>query len=563
MLFYYSVENSLAGGCMLHGLYRVYLYIVYIAMLTFAAIGLGIFLQTILVQTIFRDPNNVPTSATTVQSGTFAVVSWLIAALVGGLHYWLIRRDMRSDHSAGGGAVRAFFLNFAEILTLPLAVGIGASTISMLGQSFSSVSGSAAFAISALALWAWLDWERRRIQPNPGAAITFQRIHLYGVQLILLFILSTNWIPTVGQLVDALFYGGKGSGTTTCVGFTACQQGPNLLSLAVSTVFIILFWLWYGYLSHNDTASLFRRVFQFISYGFGFIFVLTGVYRIFTLLLLIILKVPLAPGEISGPGAQYDIISPLSLGLVTIGVYLFWLRRTAQLHPTTQASISLIIQATTTAFMAVAFWWGCGLLLLNILEKIVPSSTSLTTESWAYAIALIITGMGYIPLDILLRQRSMQTTLSLPLRGFVFALLGGSILAIAIGGAVALYAYSTAILGSPLDNWQYTAHIGLAAFIIGIIAAALYLWTGIRGGIFARQPKALQPTPSVQSVQPATDIATITGIPANPPTPPAATLPVDTRSQAIGSVLDALLAGSISRDEAITRIEQLLKLSLP
>lgn len=536
---------------MLHGLYRVYLYFVYIAMLTFAAIGLGTFLQTILAQTIFQDPNNVSTSAATVQSGTFAVVSWLIAGLVGGLHYWLIRRDMRSDHSAGGGAVRAFFLNFAEVLTLPLAVGIGASAISMLGQSFSSVSGSAAFAISALTLWTWLDWERRRLPPNPGAAIVFQRIHLYGVQLILLFILSTNWIPTVGQLVDALFYGGKGSGTTTCVGFTVCQQGPNLLGLAASTLFIALFWLWYGYLSHNDTASLFRRIFHFISYGFSFIFVLIGVYRVFTLLLLIIFKVSLAPGEISGPGAQYDIISPLSLGLICTGVYLFWLHRTVLLHPAEKALTNLTIQAITAALMAATFWWGCGLLLLNILEKLAPSSTPLTASSWAYAIALILTGASYIPLDILLRKRGMQTTSSQSLRGFVFALLGGSILAVAIGGAVALYAYSTATLGSPLDNWQYTAHAGLAAFITGVIVAAIYLVTGIRGGLFARQPKASQP------VQPAADLATTTEIPANPTAPSATSLPVDTRSQAIGSVLDTLLAGSISRDEAIARIEQL------
>ncbi len=467
---------------------------------------------------------------------------------------------MLGDPTAKGGTVRSFFLNFTEIQTLPLAVGIGASTISMLGESFNSVSSTAAFTIAALALWVWLDWERRRAQPSPGAASAFQRIHLYGVQLILLFILSVNWIPTVGQLIDAIFYRGKGSGNPSCSGFTVCQQGPNLLSLAASTLFIVLFWLWYGYLSRNDTASLFRRVFFFISYGFGFIFVLIGIYRIFTLLLLIILKVPLTPGEISGPGAQYDIIAPLSLGLVVIGVYLFWLRRTAQLHPTTKAAISLIIHATTTAFMAATFWWGSGLLLLNVLETIAPSSTPLTTESWAYASALMITGVGYILLNILLRRRSMQITLSPPLRGFVFALLGGSILAIAIGGAVALYAYSTAILGSPLDNWQYTAHTGLATFIIGVIVAAIYLWTGIRGGIFARQSKVSQ---STQPVQPTTEIATITEIPANPDVPSTALVQADTRSQAIESILDALLAGSISRDEAFARIEQLYEQPVP
>ncbi|HVB21987.1 MAG TPA: hypothetical protein VNG51_08585 [Ktedonobacteraceae bacterium] len=543
---------------MLLGLYRVYLYIVYIAMLIFAAVGLGMFLQTILAQTIFRDPYNVPTSANVVQSGTFAAVSWLIAGLVGGLHYWLIRRDMRNDASAKGGAVRAFFLNFTEIQALPLAVGLGASTISMLGESFSSISGTAAFTIAALALWTWLDWERRRAEPNTGAAIAFQRIHLYGVQLILLFILSASWIPTVGQLVDTIFYGGKGSGTPTCVGFIVCQQGPNLLSLAASTLFIVLFWLYYGYLSRNDTASLFRRIFHFIGYGSGLIYLLEGVYHIFTRLQLTILKVPLTAGELSGPGAQYDIVSPLSLGLITIGVYLFWLRRTEQKHPAVKALTNLSLQAITATFMAVPFWWGCGSLLLNILEKIAPSSTPLTTESWAFAIALILTGVGYIPLDILLRRRSSQTTLSLALRGFVLALLGGSILAIAIGGAVTLYAYSTSLLGSPLDNWQFTAHTGLAAFITGVIIAALYLWTGARGGIFTRRA---QPT------QPITETTTKTAVPVVPslmpsisaiPTAPlAAPMPVDTHSSAIGVVLDDLVAGTISRGEAIARIKLL------
>ncbi len=193
---------------MLRGLYRVYLYVVYIAMLIFAAFGLGVFLQTVLAQTILRDPSNALNSSIVIQSDTLAAVSLLIAGLVGGLHYWLIRRDMHSDHMARGGAVRAFFLNFVEFQTLPLAVGVGAVTIAAFGQSPGG-SGTTAFTISSLALWAWLDWERRRTQPNPGAAIVFQRIHLYGAQLILLFILAANWLSNVGLLVDALFLAAK------------------------------------------------------------------------------------------------------------------------------------------------------------------------------------------------------------------------------------------------------------------------------------------------------------------------------------------------------------------
>ena len=557
---------------MLRGLYRVYLYVVYIAMLIFAAVGLGIFLQTILAKTIFQDPYNIPTNTNVIQSGTFAAVSLLIAGLVGGLHYWLIRRDMRNDPTASGGDVRSFFLNFAEIQILPVAVGIGAFTISMLGQSFSNVSSPAAYTIASLALWAWLDWERRRTQPNPGAALVFQRIHLYGVQLLLLFILAANWLSSVGQLVDALFYGGKGSSTTTCFGFMLCSTGPNLLSLAASTLFIVLFWLWYGYISRNDTASLFRRIFHFVSYGFGFIYILIGVYRIFTLLLLTVLKVSITPGQLSGPYAQYDIISPLSLGLVTIGVYLFWLRKTMLLHPTAKASTNLSIQAITALLMGVTFWWGCGLLLLNILEKIAPSGIQLASESWAFAIATMLAGVGYIPLNILLQRRSTQEALTAPLRGLNFAFLGGSILAIAIGAAVALYAYITALLGSPLDNWQYAAHTGLAAFIIGVIVAAFYLWTSIHNGIFARRAKPTQPAtafapkpepeaaliPSLTANIPAEPaISTVSAVPTAPMEHLTPTAQLNGHATAIGNVLDALLAGSISRDEAIARIEQL------
>ncbi len=426
-------------------------------------------------------------------------------------------------------------------------------TISQLGQPYNNSSTPAAFALSSLALWAWLDWERQGTQPNPGAASAFQRIHLYGVQLILLFILSANWISSVGQLADSLFYGGKGSGTSACAGFVPCQQGPNLLSLSTSVLFILLFWLWYGYLSRRDTASLFRRVCYFISYGYGFIFMLMAVSRIFTLLLFTILKVPVPPNELSGPNAQYDIVSPLSLGLITTGVYLFWIRRSTLLHPGEKVATNLSIQAITAVLMAATFWASVSALLLNVLQKLFPTGTPLTAESWAYPLALLITGIGYILLDILLRRHSVQSSYILPLRGFVFALLGGSILAIAIGGAVALYAYSTATLGSPLDNWQSTAQTGLAIFITGVVIAALYLLTSIRSGIFARQSRASRP------IRPATAIATITEIPANPTAPLVPPMPVDIRSQAIGNILDDLLASSISRDEALARIEQLLK----
>jgi hypothetical protein len=75
-----------------------------------------VLLQTLLSFTPLRGIyGQIPTNITIMQVTVFFAVSWFIAALFGGLHYWLMRRDMRS-------AIRAFFLNITELIVAPLAV---------------------------------------------------------------------------------------------------------------------------------------------------------------------------------------------------------------------------------------------------------------------------------------------------------------------------------------------------------------------------------------------------------------------------------------------------------
>lgn len=535
---------------MLRGLYRFYLYMVFIAMLLFATFGVQRLIQTVLAQSIFKDQYSTPGNADLVQAMVFAVVSLVTAALFGGLHYWLIRRDMHQDPTAGSGGIRAFFLNVVEAISLLSAVGTGARVISELGQQSSGgASYGAAYTITFLGLWALLEWERRRSQAGSGAASVFQRLHLYGTQLILLFILTFTWLATVGLLVDDIFFGGKGSGQPVCAGFTVCQ-GPNLLSQIVGTLWVALFWIGYSFLSRNDTTSLLRRVLHFISFGYGMIAILVGIYRGVSLLLLSVFKVATEQRSISGPFAQYDIISPLTLGVLVAGVYLLWLRNAARKQPAEQASVSLTAQAIAAAFLGASFWYGCGLLLLNFLESAIPSNIALTPGSWATAIALIVTGIGYIPMDILLRRRSAQAAFKTPLRGFVFTLFGGGILAGAIGGASALYAYGTSLLGSPFNNWQYVAHAGFAAFAIGVIIVGLYLWTSIRERFFSTSSKEQGPSRTI-AVSPDA-MPAIANADALPDAPTTVTpLP-------IAEILDELLTGKINRDEAIARIESLV-----
>ena len=58
--------------------------------------------------------------------------------------------------------------------------------------------------------------------------MAFQRLHLYGVQLILLIVLTFSWNYTAFQLGDAFIFKGQVTGTGACGGFTGCP-GPNLL----------------------------------------------------------------------------------------------------------------------------------------------------------------------------------------------------------------------------------------------------------------------------------------------------------------------------------------------
>lgn len=539
---------------MLRGLYRFYLYTLFVAMLFFGATGIEGLLQTAMGQTIFKDPNSTLTQSTIIQSIVYAIVSLLTSALFGGLHYWLIRRDMRGDLTAGNGAVRAFFLNAVEFVTLPLAAGIGSSTIAGLGVQYSGdASFGLAFSITMLLIWLVLELERRRAPADSGVALIFQRLHFYGTQLVLLFILTALWLNSIGLLVDGVIFHGRGVGLPVCGGFTVCP-GPNLLSQLVGTLLISAFWLGYSWLSRHDTTSLIRKVLHFFSFGYGLVALLVGIYRGVSLLLLTILRAPIDPRNISGPYAQYDIVSPLTLGLMVVGLYLYWLRSVAHQHGTTeQSAFSLTTQSIVTALTSVSFWFGIGLLLLNLLERAIPSNTTITTENWANAIALLITGIAYIPLDITLRRRSEQTAFTAPLRGFVFALFGGGILTSAIGGATALYAYSTSLLGSPLDNWQYTAHSGLAALAVGIAIVGLYLWVSLHEHFFSATGKQLAAPTLTTSTTPIVPTMLATAVDQEHASPTQST------ASSVASIIDELLADKITRDEAIAQIERLAR----
>jgi hypothetical protein len=169
-----------------------------------------------------------------------------------------------------------------------------------------------------------------------------------------------------------------------------------------------------------------------------------------------------------------------------------------------------------------------------------PVPNAPAVDDWAAALALMVIGVGYIPLSLYLRRRNTlePATGAGPQRGFVLALCGGGTLALAIGGAVALYAWMTALFGSPLTNWQQVAHAGLSAGIVGAILLAIYLPIAFREHLFSGPVKRVAP---------------VVPEPVEPVDIPA----VSVQPLTIEAILDELLAGKITRDEAVTRIRAL------
>ncbi|HYX49124.1 MAG TPA: hypothetical protein VE843_05250, partial [Ktedonobacteraceae bacterium] len=532
---------------MAHNLYRIYLYIVFIAMLVFAAIGLGRLLQTLFSLTPLRGAyGTTPTNTQIVQVTVFFAVSWLIAAFFGILHYWLIWRDIHNDPAAGRSAIRSFFLNFSELIDAPLAIVAAAmGVIGQLGHDPAfDLTVPAAFATTALLLLAVLELERQRSQAQDGAAMTFQRLHLYGVQLILLIILTFAWNNTAFQLGNAFIFNGQVTGTVACGGFTGCP-GTNLLSLVLSTLWLVAFWIGYGLFTRNDNASLLRSILHFTSFAYGVGLILYGISRALEFGILALFNITLSATDILN---NYNFVALITFGLLVTAVYALWLRISARKDSTGQAWITTIIisEAIITVLLAAAFWWGLALVFFNLFQMLAGITTG--PRDWSSALALIITGLAYIPLDFNLHRRyKHDVTAADPRRGYVFAMLAGGILSTAIGGAVALYSLGTDILGSPFDNWQQVARAGTAACVAGVIILAVYFWIARRENLFSGLTKRPAIEEVSSSIQPEPEQVVSTSIVSHEMLPD------------IDAVLDDLLAGKITRDEAAMRIQNMMK----
>jgi hypothetical protein len=516
---------------MLRNLYRSYLYIVYIALLVFIAIVTGRLLNTLLSQTPLRGLYaSASSQAELMQSLVFAVVAWVIAGILGGLHYWLIRRDVQSCPTAGANAIRAFFLNLATAIGITLAVPlIGFAVLAGPGyETGVDVTSPLAFALATFAVVLLLELERRRTTVREGLALTFQRLHFYGVQMILLFFFAAAWFSSIRIVIGELIFSGGACHSFGSDGY--CTNG-DILFLVLSLCWFAIFWLGYGWFIRNDHARALRLVLHGISLAYAIGLILVGVYLGVQVMLLPLFKLSASLADVLDSSPQYDFVSPLALGMLVAGVYLVWLQKAARQGLVSKSRLGLMEWAIAEMLSAASFWWGWGYLLYNCLQQWATPSSAPAAQDWIKAIALVIAGCGYVPLEAYLRRRNAVdgSLASGPRRSVVLALLAGGVVGLAIGGATVLYAWGTTLLGSAITDWQQVAHLGLAAAIISACLVTVYLWSALREHHLRSKLSATTrplPAPLKPSVQQA----------------------------AIEAVLDELLGGKVTRHEAAARI---------
>lgn len=479
---------------MMRQIYRVYLYLVSIALLVLAMVGLGSLLSTIFAYTPLRGSQRpAPIQQELVQSLVFAVTAWTIAGILGWLHLRLIRRDIAEYPEAGRGGVRAFFLNGTEAIAALVAVIGGSTAFSTLAYSeqpyITDTTGAFATAIASLALVTVIEWERRRYPVATAPAAVFQRLHTFGVPLILLIVtVVSSWETAMRTSVGALLIQ---AGIYSPVDPNACGQNPTVIPLGpcalpnagflwLATLVPLAAVALYGLLARNDFDSLIRVATHIASLCLGLAATEVGLVRGIELALRGAFGVPVGWSDIAHPwSAAYDFVSPLSIGLLLLGVYGLWLRAEKNRLPTGPRMTYLIAEVFAALILAGAFWWGIGQLAYTGLLWLGGISEPFAAL-WAGALAPAIVGAAYIALALHLRRFTAQAEENAPRRGFILALLAGGIVTGAVGLTVTIYTLSTSLLGAPLSNSAETVRAGFAALLVGVILVVSYGWIALQ-----------------------------------------------------------------------------------
>lgn len=556
---------------MVHTLKRVYLYTAATFALLFTA-GVTVALLDTLLQLAGFVPYVVsydgtierslitPSSQDVAQSVVlFLVTAVLVGGLFGGGHYWLIRRDARSDPGADGGVVRHVFLNGLLALAALIGVPTGLITLSNIDQTPGEhdIAISLAFTLVAGLVFLYILLERRRVNPAGRAAPIIRQIQEDVVQGILLIIASGVLFSTITSLTRWVLVNTNVIGNPGCINFLVepeqiyCPPLP-LLSPILMALLAIGAWGLYVWLAAWSQGAVLQRIVWYAALGYGLIWLLYGVAQaVYT---------AVAPLFGDSNAWQESLISSLPfVGELLTGAlialpYAWWIRRMAARMPQRQEAIGQGVVAIPAALSAGFFLAGLILVLGGLVERVVPAGQPPDADGWATALGVLVAGLLYPFLWRRLRRMSdpAQGGPTIPRRVYVLVLLAATAIGALIAAVFMVYQLVASVLGLASASALLARQSAVVLLVLG--ATALYHLWQLRADLRASHARAAaaQSTPA-----PATAVL---GAPQEPGALAEQAETTPALPETLEAILQRVYAGTLDPPGAAARIRSLPKL---
>ena len=429
----------------------------------------------------------------------FVVGSILVGLLFGGIHYWLIRRDARSDPGADGGPTRHLFLNGLLALSALFTVAFALTVLSSVGDStaFRDNAFPLAFALTALVVFVLVLLERRRVAPRGRAATAIRQIQEHFLEAVLLVIGSVvlfstvetqiNWVLLTNELVHTLCYetGPVQFGPPPLVPCTP----PLLLGPWLQVAFMLGAWGTYAWMGAWDQRSVARWIMRFATLGYGLIWLLVGIELAVSTGAGVLFR-----GQDAWQMALDDnlpFLGALVTGAVIALPYFLWIYHADTASTSAkQASRQGLVgvpAALSFAFLLI----GCSLALAWTVEQVVPAGHLGNANDWAQAIGFLVAGVAWLPLWLAFQRGSTpkRDGPMLPRRGYVLAVLAYTGSAAVAAAVFAIYQLVEAVLDLGTADHLIARQAATVAVVVGSAALA-HLWL-LRADLrilHARQP---------------------------------------------------------------------------
>jgi hypothetical protein len=471
---------------MARNLLRIYLYLMCIGLLGFLAYALFTLLEYAFGASV---PSPIPGLDQPMFGFALLGTSLVLCSLLGGLHYWGIRRDMAEDPEAATGSVRAIMLNSVQGVAAAFLLFAGLLTFVPGTLAASEHAELQAITVVALVGFILVQVERRRPRPHDGVPIGAQRTHLSVMLIVALLTLVASWlllaVPLLGrEFVVSLFgrnFGGHNVDTGNWVG---------LLWVAA----VLAFYIW---LARGDNTSLRRLTALLASFLLGLTLTIVGVWGALDWLLRPVFQVSRDAAPPAIRPAWF--LSLFIFGLIALLGYTFWLIRDESLLRLGPEGTRLTLTAISTFTLGVAFYVA----LILLAQSFLPSSFG--QGQTIFAAALLIPGLVHPVLLVLLRRWSLKEHQSIPFEGYdLMALFVGglttvifvtfTILSLFVRGADVIGRVAQCLAGSSSSGTSGTTTSSafpsvvspLIVVIVALWVTILHGWLAYRGGFLSR-----------------------------------------------------------------------------